>query len=198
MKQHQLASCFLMTIKDDSIDGIYESLKDTALISKSAGGIGISVSNIRAKGSPINGTNGTSNGLVPMLRVFNNTARYCDQGGGKRKGSFAIFIEPWHADIFDVLSLKLNHGLEEERARDLFYSLYIPDLFMECVKNDEDWYLFCPHDVPQLQESYGESFNRIYTLAVKTNQYKRKVKARELWSKIIATQIENRYTVPRL
>lgn len=190
MKQHQLASCFLMTLKDDSIEGIYESLKDTALISKSAGGIGISVSNIRSKGAPINGTNGTSNGLVPMLRVFNNTARYCDQGGGKRKGSFAIFIEPWHADIFDVLSLKLNHGLEEERARDLFYSLFIPDLFMQCVEKDEDWYLFCPHDVPQLQESYGESFNRIYTLAVKTNQYKRKVKARELWSKIIATQIE--------
>ena len=190
MKQHQLASCFLMTMKDDSIEGIYESLKDTALISKSAGGIGISVSNIRAMGSTIKGTNGTSNGLVPMLRVFNNTARYCDQGGGKRKGSFAIFIEPWHADIFDVLSLKLNHGLEEERARDLFYSLFIPDLFMKCVENDEDWYLFCPRDVPELQNAYGESFNRIYQLAVDSNMYRRKIKARELWNRVIATQIE--------
>jgi ribonucleoside-diphosphate reductase alpha chain len=190
MKQHQLASCFLMTMKEDSIAGIYDSLKDTALISKSAGGIGISVSNIRAKGSSITGTNGTSNGLVPMLRVFNDTARYCDQGGGKRKGSFAIFIEPWHADIFDVLSLKLNHGLEEERARDLFYSLFIPDLFMECVEEDKDWYLFCPNDVPELQNSYGESFNRIYNLAVSTKQYRQKVKARLLWNKIIATQIE--------
>ena len=190
MKQHQLASCFLMTLKDDSIEGIYESLKDTALISKSAGGIGISVSNIRAKGSPIKGTNGTSNGLVPMLRVYNNTARYCDQGGGKRKGSFAIFIEPWHADIYDVLSLKLNHGLEEERARDLFYSLFIPDLFMKCVMEDKDWYLFCPNDVPKLQECYGESFERMYNYAVENNKYRSKVKARDLWGKIISTQIE--------
>lgn len=190
MKQHQLASCFLMTMKEDSIEGIYESLKDTALISKSAGGIGISVSNIRAKGSPINGTNGTSNGLVPMLRVFNNTARYCDQGGGKRKGSFAIFIEPWHADIHDVLNLKLNHGDENERARDLFYSLFIPDLFMECVEKDEHWYLFCPKTVPELQSSYGESFNRVYKLAVENKLYMHKIKARDLWNKITATQME--------
>ena len=190
LKQHQLASCFLMTMKEDSIEGIYDTLKDTALISKSAGGIGISVSNIRAKGSPITGTNGTSNGLVPMLRVFNNTARYCDQGGGKRKGSFAIFIEPWHADIFDVLSLKLNHGLEEERARDLFYSLWIPDKFMRAVESDTDWHLFCPTDVPGLQESYGKRFDIIYDRACAEKKYKQKFKARELWSRIIATQME--------
>ena len=190
MKKHQLASCFLTTIKDDSIEGIYDTIKDTALISKSAGGIGISVSHIRAKGSPIAGTNGTSNGLVPMLRVFNNTARYCDQGGGKRKGSFAIFIEPWHADIFEVLSLKLNHGDENERARDLFYSLWIPDCFMEAVVGNTDWYLFCPTDVPGLQDSYGDTFKSIYNLAVQQNLYKRKIPARDLWNKIIATQME--------
>lgn len=190
MKQHQLASCFLMTMKDDSIEGIYDSIKDTALISKSAGGIGISVSNIRAKGSAIAGTNGTSNGLVPMLRVLNNTARYCDQGGGKRKGSFAIFIEPWHADIFDVLSLKLNHGLEEERARDLFYSLFISDLFMKRVKADGKWSLFCPTDVPQLQETYGDAFETIYTMHEEMGLAKRTVQARDLWNKIIATQME--------
>ncbi len=190
MKKHQLASCFLMTMKDDSIEGIYESLKDTALISKSAGGIGISVSNIRAKGSPIAGTNGTSNGLVPMLRVFNNTARYCDQGGGKRKGSFAIFIEPWHADIMDVLSLKLNHGLEEERARDLFYSLWISDKFMQAVESDSAWHLFCPKDVPQLQNSYGSEFNRHYDAAVTKGLVRRTIQARDLWNKIISTQME--------
>ena len=190
LKQHQLASCFLTTMQEDSIEGIYDTLKNTALISKSAGGIGISVSNIRAKGSLIKGTNGTSNGLVPMLRVFNNTARYCDQGGGKRKGSFAIFIEPWHADIFDVLSLKLNHGIEEERARDLFYSLWVPDLFMEKVMEDSDWYLFCPNDAPRLQEAYGDEFRAVYSLAVENKLYKKKIKARDLWNKVIATQME--------
>lgn len=190
MKKHQLASCFLTVMNDDSITGIYDTLKNTALISKSAGGIGISVSNIRAKGSPIAGTNGTSNGLVPMLRVFNNTARYCDQGGGKRKGSFAIFIEPWHADIFDVLSLKLNHGDENERARDLFYSLWIPDCFMEAVVSDGEWHLFCPTKVPKLQDSYGENFTKIYNTAVKQKLYRRKISARELWNKIISTQME--------
>ena len=190
LKQHQLASCFLMTMKEDSIEGIYDTLKNTALISKSAGGIGISVSNIRAKGSLIKGTNGTSNGLVPMLRVFNNTARLCDQGGGKRKGSFAIFIEPWHADVFEVLSLKLNHGIEEERARDLFYSLWVPDLFMEKVMEDSDWYLFCPSDAPRLQEAYGDEFRAVYSLAVENKLYKKKIKARDLWNKVIATQME--------
>jgi ribonucleoside-diphosphate reductase alpha chain len=190
MKKHQLASCFLMTMKDDSIAGIYDTLKETALISKSAGGIGISVSNIRAKGSPIAGTNGTSNGLVPMLRVFNDTARYCDQGGGKRKGSFAIFIEPWHADIFEVLSLKLNHGLEEERARDLFYSLWISDKFMNAVQNDLEWHLFCPKDVPMLQNSYGEAFENHYNDAVAKGLSRKKIQARVLWNKIISTQME--------
>ena len=190
MKQHQLASCFLMTMKEDSIAGIYDSIKDTALISKSAGGIGISVSNIRAKGSVINGTNGSSNGLVPMLRVLNNTARYCDQGGGKRKGSFAIFIEPWHADIFDVLSLKLNHGLEEERARDLFYSLFISDLFMKRVEADAMWSLFCPTDAPKLQETYGPAFETVYVMYEEMGLARKQVSARELWNKIISTQME--------
>ena len=190
MKQHQLASCFLMTMKDDSIEGIYDSIKETALISKSAGGIGISVSNIRCQGSPISGTGGTSNGLVPMLRVFNNTARYCDQGGGKRKGSFAIFIEPWHGDIFEVLELKLNHGVEEDRARDLFYSLYITDLFMKRVEADGKWSLFCPRDVPLLQETYGAEFERHYTAAEASGKARRTVSARTLWDRILSTQME--------
>ena len=191
LKQHQLASCFLMSMKEDSIDGIYDTLKDVALISKSAGGIGISVSNIRAKGTPIKGTNGTSNGLVPMLKCFNSTARYVDQGGGKRKGSFAIYIEPWHKDIQDVLKLKLNHGDENERARDLFYGLWIPDLFMKRVENDEMWTLFCPTDAPELQDAYGAKFDKLY------HQYENnimcngtKIKARELWFQICTTQIE--------
>jgi len=191
LKQHQLASCFLMSMKEDSIDGIYDTLKDVALISKSAGGIGISVSNIRAKGTPIKGTNGTSNGLVPMLKCFNSTARYVDQGGGKRKGSFAIYIEPWHKDVQDVLKLKLNHGDENERARDLFYGLWIPDLFMKRVETNSHWTLFCPTDAPELQDAYGAKFDKLY------HQYENnpkcngtKIKARELWFQICTTQIE--------
>lgn len=190
MKKHQLASCFLMPMKADSVDGIFESIHHTARISKNAGGIGISVSNIRAKGTPIKGTNGTSSGLVPMLRVFNNTARYIDQGGGKRKGSFAIFIEPWHADIQDVLKLKLNHGLEEERARDLFYSLWIPDLFMSRVQNDEVFSLFCPTKAPKLQDAYGDEFEKLYKMYEKKGVYTKQIQARELWQQICNTQIE--------
>jgi len=194
LKKHQLASCFLLTMKDDSIAGIYETLKDAALISKGAGGLGISVSNIRANGSRITGTNGTSNGLVPCLRVFNNTARYCDQGG-RRKGSFAIFIEPWHADILDVLELKLNHGDENARARDLFYSLWVPDLFMKRVENDQQWSLFCPNDVKGLeakgfQDLFGEAFEQAYILAENSNLARCVMPARELWDKIISTQQE--------
>lgn len=189
MKHHQLASCFLMSMKDDSIEAIYDTLKEVALISKSAGGIGIDVSNIRAKGSMIKGTNGTSNGLVPMLRVFNNTARYVDQGGNKRKGSFAIYIEPWHKDIMDVLKLKLNHGIEEERARDLFYALWIPDLFMKRVEEDGDWTLFCPTEAPKLQDAYGDDFDTLY------EHYERsvsgtKMKARDIWMQVCTSQIE--------
>jgi len=142
----QMSSCFLLTIKQDSIEGIYDTLKQCALISKSAGGIGVAVSNVRAKGSYVRGTNGHSNGLVPMLRNFNETARYVEQGGGKRKGSIAVYLEPWHADIFDFLEMKKNHGKEEQRARDLFYALWIPDLFMRRVKDDADWTLFCPNE----------------------------------------------------
>ena len=190
MKKHQLASCFLMTMQKDSVDGIFDSIKHTARISKSAGGIGISVSNIRAKGTRIKGTNGTSSGLVPMLRVFNNTARYIDQGGGKRKGSFAIFIEPWHADIQDVLKLKLNHGVEEERARDLFYGMWIPDLFMIRVEKDEKWSLFCPTKVPNLQDAYGAEFNKIYEEAEQKGMYVKQIPARQLWNQICDTQVE--------
>ena len=189
LKQSQLASCFLMSMKDDSIEAIYETLKDVALVSKSAGGIGIDVSNIRAKHTRIKGTNGTSNGLVPMLRVFNNTARYVDQGGNKRKGSFAIYIEPWHKDVEDVLKLKLNHGVEEERARDLFYALWIPDLFMKRVESDGKWTLFCPTEAPKLQDAYGDEFERFY------NEYEtlgigKSIQARDLWMQICTTQIE--------
>ena len=189
MKQHQLASCFLMSMKDDSIEGIYDTLKEVALISKSAGGIGIDVSNIRAKGTPIMGTNGTSNGLVPMLRVFNNTARYVDQGGNKRKGSFAIYIEPWHRDVQDVLKLKLNHGLEEERARDLFYALWVPDEFMRRVESDDKWTLFCPTEAPKLQDAYGEEFDKLYRYYEQRGIGKT-IKARDLWMQICTTQIE--------
>jgi len=190
MKKHQLASCFLMTMKEDSVDGIFESIHHTAKISKNAGGIGISVSNIRAKGTLIKGTNGTSSGLVPMLRVFNNTARYIDQGGGKRKGSFAIFIEPWHADIQDVLRLKLNHGVEEERARDLFYGLWIPDLFMQRVEENSTWSLFCPTKVPALQDAYGARFQELYEEAENKKLYSRQIPARQLWNQICDTQVE--------
>ena len=187
--REQLASCFLLSMKEDSISGIYDTLKDCAQISKHAGGIGLHVHNIRANGSYIAGTNGTSNGLVPMLRVFNDTARYVDQGGGKRNGSFAIYLEPWHFDIYDFLELKKNHGNEDERARDLFYALWIPDLFMERVKNDSDWTLMCPNKCPGLSDCYGENFNTLYTKYENQGRGKT-VKARDLWNHILTSQIE--------
>lgn len=186
----QMSSCFLLTMKNDSIDGIYDTLKQCAKISQSAGGIGLSIHNIRATGSYIRGTNGTSNGIVPMLRVFNDTARYVDQGGGKRKGSFAIYIEPWHADIFDFLDLKKNHGKEEMRARDLFYAMWIPDLFMERVEKDENWTLMCPNECPGLADCYGEEFNKLYTQYEAEKKGRRVVRAREIWESIIEAQIE--------
>src|SRR5687767_1999670 len=158
----QMSSCFLLQVKDDSIDGIYDTLKQCAKISQSAGGIGLSIHNVRATGSYIKGTNGTSNGLVPMLKVFNDTARYVDQGGGKRKGAFAIYLEPWHADIFDFLDLRKNHGKEELRARDLFFALWTPDLFMKRVEENGDWSLFCPNEAPGLHECWGKEFERLY------------------------------------
>jgi len=186
----QMSSCFLLTMKDDSIEGIYETLTQTAKISQSAGGIGLSIHDIRATGSYIKGTNGTSNGIVPMLRVFNDTARYVDQGGGKRKGSFAIYIEPWHADIYDFLDLKKNHGKEENRARDLFYALWIPDLFMKKVEEDGEWALFCPNEAKGLSEVYGEEFNTLYHQYVQEEKYRKLIKARDLWGKIVESQIE--------
>ena len=189
-KREQLASCFLLAMKEDSVHGIYDTLKDCALISKYAGGIGLHVHNIRASGSLIRGTNGTSNGLVPMLRVFNDTARYIDQGGGKRNGSFAIYLEPWHADIYDFLELKKNHGNEMERARDLFYGLWIPDLFMEKVEKDDDWCLFCPDKSPGLADVCGEDFRNLYEKYEKEENYVKKVKAQELWFHILTSQIE--------
>jgi ribonucleoside-diphosphate reductase alpha subunit len=186
----QLSSCFLLGMEDDSIDGIFNTLKDCANISKWAGGIGIHMHNIRAEGSHINGTNGTSNGLVPMLRVFNNTARYVDQGGGKRNGSFAIYLEPWHADIEQFLELKKNHGDEEMRAKDLFYALWIPDLFMEKVEKDGDWYLMCPNQSRGLPDVYGTNFKVLYEKYVSEGKYIRKIKARELWFKILDSQME--------
>lgn len=186
----QMSSCFLLSMKDDSIEGIYSTLKDCALISQSAGGIGLSIHNIRAKGSFIKGTNGISNGIVPMLRVFNDTARYVDQGGGKRKGAFAIYLEPWHADIFDFLDLKKNHGKEELRARDLFYALWINDLFMKRVEADEQWSLFCPHESPGLSECYGDKFEELYHRYEEENRAKEKVSARKLWFAILDSQIE--------
>ncbi len=187
----QMSSCFLVAMKDDSIDGIYETLKQCALISQSAGGIGLAIHNIRAKGSFIKGTNGTSNGIVPMLRVFNDTARYVDQGGGKRKGAFAIYLEPWHADIEDFLELKKNHGKEELRARDLFYALWINDLFMKRVEADADWNLFCPHKCPGLADTYGKKFETLYEQYEKEGRASKTVKARELWFKILSSQIES-------
>jgi len=186
----QMSSCFLLAMKEDSIDGIYDTLKQTAKISQSAGGIGLSVHNVRATGSYIAGTNGTSNGLVPMLRVFNDTARYVDQGGGKRKGSFAIYLEPWHADIFDFLELKKNHGKEEMRARDLFYALWIPDLFMKRVEADGEWTLMCPNECPGLFTSHGEAFEALYEEYESAGKGRKTIRARDLWEKILESQIE--------
>ena len=186
----QLSSCFLLTMSSDSIEGIYDTLKQCALISKSAGGIGLNVHCIRSTGSYIAGTNGNSNGLVPMLRVFNNTARYVDQGGNKRPGAFAIYLEPWHADIFDFLDLRKNHGKEEQRARDLFYALWVPDLFMKRVKNDGEWSLMCPDECPGLHEVWGEEFEALYEKYEREGRARRKVKAQKLWYSIIESQIE--------
>ncbi|WP_412469575.1 MULTISPECIES: ribonucleoside-diphosphate reductase subunit alpha [unclassified Halobacteriovorax] len=186
----QLSSCFLLTMKDDSIDGIYDTLKQTALISQSAGGIGLSIHNIRAKGSFIKGTNGTSNGIVPMLKVFNDTARYVDQGGGKRKGSFAIYLEPWHADIFEFLEMKKNTGKDEQRARDLFYALWTPDLFMKRVEEDGQWSLFCPHECPGLAECYGAEFEALYTRYEAEGKAKKTIRAQDLWFAVLESQTE--------
>lgn len=192
----QMSSCFLLTAKDDSIEGIYDTLKMCALISKSAGGIGVAISNVRASGSYIRGTNGYSNGLVPMLRNFNETARYVDQGGGKRKGSFAMYLEPWHADVFDFLELRKNHGKEEQRARDLFYGLWIPDLFMRRVKDNQDWTLFCPNEAfdqqsnKGLMDVWGEDFERMYTRLEQEGKGRKTVKAQQLWFRILESQME--------
>ena len=186
----QMSSCFLLQMQDDSIEGIYDTLKQTAKISQSAGGIGLSLHNIRATGSYIRGTNGTSNGIVPMLKVFNDTARYVDQGGGKRKGSFAMYLEPWHADIFDFLDLKKNTGKEEMRARDLFYAMWISDLFMKRVQEDADWTLMCPDECPHLFDTYGDEFEKLYEGYEKVGKGRKTIKARELWEKILESQIE--------
>ena len=186
----QMSSCFLLTMKEDSIDGIYDTLKQTAKISQSAGGIGLAIHDIRATGSYIGGTNGTSNGIVPMLRVFNDTARYVDQGGGKRKGAFAVYIEPWHADIFAFLDLRKNHGKEEMRARDLFYALWICDLFMKRVEADGQWSLFCPNEAPGLSDCYGEAFETLYTKYEAEGRARKTIKAQELWFAILDSQIE--------
>jgi len=186
----QMSSCFLLTTKEDSIDGIYDTLKQTAKISQSAGGIGLSIHNIRATGSYIAGTNGTSNGIVPMLRVFNDTARYVDQGGGKRKGSFAVYIEPWHADIMNFLDLKKNHGAEEMRARDLFYAMWIPDLFMKRVEENAEWTLMCPNECPDLFNTHGDEFEALYEKYEQEDRGRKTIKARELWEKILESQIE--------
>lgn len=186
----QMSSCFLLTMKEDSISGIYDTLKQCAKISQSAGGIGLAMHNIRAKGSYIKGTNGTSNGIVPMLRVFNDTARYVDQGGGRRKGSFAMYLEPWHADVFDFLEMRKNHGKEEQRARDLFYALWIPDLFMKRVEENGDWTLMCPNECPGLPESHSEEFEALYTKYEKEGKGRKTIKAQDLWFKILNSQIE--------
>jgi len=186
----QLSSCFLLTMVDDSIQGIFETLSRCAKISQSAGGIGLSIHNIRATGSYIKGTGGTSNGIIPMLKVFNDTARYVDQGGGKRKGAFAVYLEPWHADIFEFLELKKNHGKEENRARDLFYALWISDLFMERVKNNENWSLFCPNEAPGLCDTYGGEFEALYHKYEKEGKARKVVRAQDIWSAIIESQIE--------
>lgn len=186
----QMSSCFLLTMKEDSIDGIYDTLKQCAKISQSAGGIGLSIHDVRATGSYIRGTNGVSNGIVPMLRVFNDTARYVDQGGGKRKGSFAIYLEPWHADVFDFLDLRKNHGKEEMRARDLFFALWTPDLFMQRVKEDGQWTLMCPNECPGLADAYGADFEKLYTKYEKQGKGRKTIPARELWSHVVESQIE--------
>lgn len=186
----QLSSCFLVTMQQDSIEGIYDTLKTCALISKTAGGIGLSIHNIRATGSYIAGTNGYSNGIVPMLRVFNNTARYVDQGGNKRPGAFAIYLEPWHADIFDFLDLRKNHGKEEVRARDLFFALWIPDLFMERVEQDAEWPLFCPAEAPGLHEVYGDEFRELFERYEKEGRAKRTISAQKLWYAVLEAQVE--------
>ena len=188
--REQFSSCFLLTMEDDSVEGIFNTLKDCAKISKYAGGIGLSIQNIRAKDTFIAGTNGISNGIIPMLKVFNDTARYIDQGGGKRNGSFAIYLEPWHSDIFEFLELKKNHGNESDRARDLFYGLWICDLFMERVANDEKWSLFCPHDCPGLEDKYGKEFNELYINYENKKMYKKQVNAQDLWFSILTSQIE--------
>ena len=186
----QMSSCFLLTMKEDSIGGIYDTLKSCAQISQSAGGIGLAIHDIRATGSYIKGTNGTSNGIVPMLRVFNDTARYVDQGGGKRKGSFAIYMEPWHADVFDFLDLKKNHGKEEARARDLFYALWIPDLFMQRVKDNAEWTLMCPHECPGLSDTHSAEFEKLYLSYEAAGKGRKTIKAQDLWFKILESQIE--------
>ena len=186
----QMSSCFLLTMKEDSIGGIYDTLKSCAQISQSAGGIGLAIHDIRATGSYIKGTNGTSNGIVPMLRVFNDTARYVDQGGGKRKGSFAIYIEPWHADVFDFLDLKKNHGKEENRTRDLFLALWIPDLFMKRVKDNGEWTLMCPHECPGLSDVHSEAFEKLYLQYEKDGKGRKTIKAQDLWFKILESQVE--------
>jgi len=186
----QMSSCFLLTMKDDSIDGIYDTLKQTAKISQSAGGIGLAIHNIRATGSYIGGTNGTSNGLIPMLKVFNDTARYVDQGGGKRKGAFAIYLEPWHADVFEFLDLRKNHGKEEMRARDLFYALWVPDLFMKRVEENGNWSLFCPNEAPGLSDCSGETFEKLYAQYEAEGRARKTIKAQELWFAILDAQIE--------
>ena len=186
----QLSSCFLLTMQEDSIDGIYNTLKQCAKISQSAGGIGLSIHNVRGTGSYIKGTNGVSNGIIPMLRNFDMTARYVDQGGGKRKGSFAIYLEPWHCDVFEFLQLKKNHGKEELRARDLFYAMWIPDLFMKRVEENENWSLFSPDEAPNLHDTYGEEFEKLYTKYEKEGKARKTVKAQDLWFEILESQIE--------
>jgi ribonucleoside-diphosphate reductase alpha chain len=186
----QMSSCFLLAMKDDSIDGIYDTLKNCAKISQSAGGIGLSIHNIRATGSYIKGTNGTSNGIVPMLRVYNDTARYVDQGGGKRKGSFAIYLEPWHADVFEFLDLRKNNGKEEMRARDLFTALWIPDLFMKRVEENGKWSLFCPNEAPGMSDCWGAKFEELYERYEKEGKARKTIEARELWNKILESQVE--------
>jgi len=186
----QMSSCFLVAMKDDSVEGIFETLKECAHISKWSGGIGVHCSNIRANGSEIKGTKGKSDGIIPMLRVFNNTARYINQGGGKRKGSFAFYLEPWHADVLEFLDLRLNQGDEEARCRDLFTALWIPDLFMQKVEADDDWHLMCPNECPGLPDVYGEEFNELYRMYVAQGRFKRVVKARQVWDSILRSQIE--------
>jgi ribonucleoside-diphosphate reductase alpha subunit len=186
----QMSSCFLVHMKEDSIEGIYDTLKICAQISKSAGGIGLHIHNIRAKNSYIRGTNGTSNGLVPMLRVFNSTARYVDQGGGKRPGAFAMYLEPWHADVFEFLDLRKNTGSEEHRARDLFCALWIADLFMKRVESNGDWSLFCPCEAPGLSDVWGEEFEALYTRYEAEGKARKVVKAQQLWFAILESQTE--------